>query len=73
MTTNIAECAAFCRTAARPDAPASLQNNDLSGGSISCGPTSADLEILTGAISFINHGRFVAPMNDVGLQCIALA
>lgn len=60
MTSNIAECAAYCRTATRPDAPATLRNNDLSSG-----PTSADLEILTGAVSFINHGRFVAPTDDV--------
>lgn len=59
MTSNVADAAAFCRTADREDAPLSLRNNDLSSG-----PGSADLEILTGAVSYINHGKDVAPTNE---------
>lgn len=52
MTTQVAEAAGFCRTAARADAPASLRDKDLSSGA-----TSADLELLVGSAVFIDHGN----------------
>ena len=52
MTTQVAEAAGFCRTAARADAPAGLRGRDLSSGA-----TSADLELLVGSAVFIDHGN----------------
>jgi len=58
MTTNVAETGCFLRTADRDDAPASLKQNDMSSG-----PTAPDLEVLIGPLSYIDHGRNIAPMN----------
>lgn len=67
MTTNVAEAAGFCRTIDREDAPEALKNNDLSSG-----PDSADLEILTGAAAYIDHGRTVPKDKNVStiIACV---
>nr|POE64894.1 putative gmc-type oxidoreductase [Quercus suber] len=56
MTTNAAEAGCFLRTSDRPDAPSSLRTNDAASDS-----GAPDLELLIGPLSYINHGRTVAP------------
>lgn len=51
MTCNVADAAAFLRTADRPDAPQSLRQNDLASGK-----NGSDLEILQAALVYRNHG-----------------
>ena len=60
MTTNAAEAGCFVRVADRPDAPASLREKDLTSG-----PSSPDLELLVGPLSYLNHGKTVAAMSKV--------
>jgi choline dehydrogenase len=60
MTSNAAESGAFIRVADREDAPESLKKNDLSAG-----PGSVDLELLIGPLSYIEHGKVIAPMDRV--------
>jgi choline dehydrogenase len=60
MTSNAAESGLFLRVADRDDAPESLKKKDLSAG-----PGSVDLEILTGALSYIEHRKTIAPMDRV--------
>jgi len=58
MTSNAAESGAFIRVADREDAPESLKKKDLSAG-----PGSVDLELLIGPLSYIEHGKQIAPMD----------
>lgn len=59
FASNIADGAAFLRTADREDAPESLRKNDLSSG-----PEGVDLEFLCGATAFIKHGEVKVPYDD---------
>ncbi|KAK4620394.1 Dehydrogenase [Fulvia fulva] len=56
MTTNVGEAGCFLNVAQRPDCPPSLQHNDLSSH-----PNAPDLELLVGALAYINHGKTLAP------------